>query len=232
MNYSVEHFKDKFKVEAIGITTPLVDYIPDSEGLISYQARVSNAGNQLEFETADRLLAYCARNGHWSIFDMSNLVIEIQAPRDISRQVLRHSSANFQEFSQRYADVTDDMFCLRSLRGEDNKNRQNSVDGVFSAEEEDEWYRDQEEMINLVKSKVSKWRGRKAAKECTRVFMPEGLTMSKMYMNATVRTWIHYTGLRKKRGETQDEHCDVADACLVFLLEHFPSLCKVLEEQK
>ena len=225
-----QHFKEKLSVTAIGVTTPLVDYIPDSEGLISYQARVSNADNQLNFETADKLLAYCARHGHWSIFDMSNLVLEIKAPRDISRQILRHSSAKFQEFSQRYADVTDDMFCLRELRAEDTKNRQNSISGVFTEQDESEWYRDQEEVLELVQSKVKKWRERKAAKECTRVFMPEGLTMSNMYMNGTVRTWIHYTGLRKKRGETQSEHCDVADKCRVFLLEHFPSLCQVLEE--
>jgi thymidylate synthase (FAD) len=228
----IKHFKDKLEVTAIGITTPLVDYIPDSEGLISYQARVSNPNHQLDFDTADKLLAYCARHGHWSIFDMSNLVIEIKAPRDISRQVLRHSSAKFQEFSQRYADVTDDMFCLRELRKQDTKNRQNSIAGSFTSEQEAEWYADQEEVIELIQSKVKKWRNLDAAKECTRIFMPEGLTMSAMYMNATVRTWIHYTGLRKKRGETQSEHCDVADKCREYLLQHFPSLCKVLEESK
>lgn len=228
----VKHFKDKLSVTAIGITMPLVDYIPDSEGLISYQARVSNAENQLNFDTADKLLAYCARHGHWSIFDMSNLVLEIKAPRDISRQVLRHGSAKFQEFSQRYADVTSDMFCLRELRKEDTKNRQNSIANAFSVSDENEWYADQEYIISEVNRIVAKWRERKAAKECTRVFMPEGLTMSAMYMNGTVRTWIHYTGLRKKRGETQDEHCDVADKCREYLLQHFPSLCKVLEEQQ
>lgn len=228
----VKHFKDKLSVAPIGITMPLVDYIPDSEGLISYQARVSNPDNQLNFDTADKLLAYCARHGHWSIFDMANLVLEIKAPRDISRQVLRHSSAKFQEFSQRYADVTSDMFCLRDIRGEDKKNRQNSIAGLFTEEQEAEWYADQEYIISEVNRIVAKWRGRKVAKECTRVFMPEGLTMSAMYMNGTVRTWIHYTGLRKKRGETQDEHCDVADKCREYLLQHFPSLCKVLEEQQ
>tara|TARA_Y100000310_G_scaffold74348_1_gene70481 strand:+ start:15003 stop:15686 length:684 start_codon:yes stop_codon:yes gene_type:complete len=225
-------FEDKVSVAPIGITMPLVDHIPDSEGLISYQARVSNPNNQDNFETADKLLAYCAKHGHWSVFDMANLVLEIKAPRDISRQVLRHSSAKFQEFSQRYADVTHDMFCLRELRAEDNKNRQNSVEDVFSPESVDEWYADQKEVLELVQSKVTKWRDRKAAKECTRVFMPEGLTMSNMYMNGTVRTWIHYTGLRKKRGETQKEHCVVADACQEYLLKYFPSLSKVLMEEK
>lgn len=223
------HFKDKFSVEAIGITVPLVDYIPDSEGLISYQARVSNPNNQLDFESADKLLAYCARNGHWSVFDMANIVLEIKAPRDISRQVLRHASAKFQEFSQRYADVTDDMFCLRDLRKQDDKNRQNSIAGTFSIDDETEWFADQEEVIALIQDKVKKWRSKGAAKECTRVFMPEGLTMSAMYMNATVRTWIHYTGLRTERGVTQDEHCDIADVCRSFLLQYFPSLTLVLE---
>lgn len=539
------HFKEKIQVNAIGLTMPLVDYIPDSEGLISYQARVSNEGNQLDFDTADGLLAYCARNGHWSIFDMANLVLEIKAPRDISRQVLRHSSAKFQEFciagesrvytdkgytridslhavqkaggqlplakvfdeetkefclvpikevfdtglkevykvttknnrtinttlshkfltkdsfkelgdlsigdligtngipcyqnedwlslakeesiknkgglsyiaekagvtthtirkwlkrnnlqftkqevasytpiwnkgipmenqprfgkllseetrglmrksatkgecsnlwrggvvregrqeiwdwqhkyrnklmkmfnntcalckkkgtleidhikpvksypelskefenlqvlckdchqsksnnelvtspnfsevvsiemvgvvqtydlevdhvshnyvangivthnSQRYADVTDDMFCLRDMRMQDTKNRQNSLADSFSAEQEEEWYKDQQEIIDKVQEVTKKWRSREVAKECTRVFMPEGLTMSNMYMNGTVRTWIHYAGLRTERGVTQDEHCDVADKCREYLMKYFPSLTKVLE---
>lgn len=223
------HFKEKIQVNSIGLTMPLVDYIPDSEGLISYQARVSNEGNQLDFDTADSLLAYCARNGHWSIFDMANLVLEIKAPRDISRQVLRHSSAKFQEFSQRYADVTDDMFCLRDVRMQDTKNRQNSLADSFSAEQEEEWYNDQQEVIDKVQEITKKWRSREVAKECTRVFMPEGLTMSNMYMNGTVRTWIHYAGLRTERGVTQDEHCDVADKCREYLMEYFPSLTKVLE---
>jgi thymidylate synthase (FAD) len=225
------HFKEKLFVRAIGITTPLIEEIPDSEGLISYMARISNPDNQMNFETADKLLAYCARNSHWSVFDMVNLVIEIKAPRDICRQALRHASAKFQEYSQRYADVTDDMFCLRDLRKQDTKNRQNSIAGVFTPEQEQEWFNDQLEVIELVQSKIKKWRKVEAAKECTRVFLPEGLTMSSMSMNATARTWIHYTGLRTERGVTQDEHCDLADACKEFLMQHFPTLALVLKEQ-
>jgi thymidylate synthase (FAD) len=228
----MQHFKDKIFVRPIGITMPLDANIPDSEGLISYLARISNPDNQMNFETADKLLAYCARNSHWSVFDMVNLVIEIKAPRDICRQVLRHSSMKFQEYSQRYADVTDDMFCIRDLRKQDTKNRQNSIAGAFTTDEESEWFADQQEVVELVQTKVKKWRSKEAAKECTRVFLPEGLTMSSMSANGTVRSWIHYTGLRTERGVTQDEHCDLADACKVFLLQHFPSLCKVLESKK
>lgn len=225
----MEHFKDKIFVRPIGITMPLDANIPDSEGLISYLARISNPDNQMNFETADKLLAYCAKHSHWSVFDMVNLVIEIKAPRDICRQVLRHSSMKFQEYSQRYADVTDDMFCIRDLRKQDDKNRQNSIAGAFNGKEELEWFADQQEVVALIQSKIKKWRSKDAAKECTRVFLPEGLTMSSMSANGTVRSWIHYTGLRTERGVTQDEHCDIADACKVFLLEHFPSLSKVLQ---
>lgn len=229
-----QHFKEKIFVRPIGITMPLISEIPDSEGLISYLARISNPDNQMNFETADKLLAYCARNSHWSVFDMVNLVIEIKAPRDICRQVLRHSSMKFQEYSQRYADVGEDMFCLRDLRKQDNKNRQNSIAGVYTEEQVAEWFADQQEVLDLVQSKISKWRtkGVDAAKECTRVFLPEGLTMSSMSANGTVRSWIHYTGLRTERGVTQDEHCDIADACKDALMEHFPTLAMVLKEQQ
>lgn len=228
---NVVHFKEKIFVRAVGITMPLLSEIPDSEGLLSYLARISNPDNQMNFETADKLLAYCARNSHWSVFDMVNLLIEIKAPRDICRQVLRHSSMKFQEYSQRYADVGEDMFCLRDLRKQDTKNRQNSISGVYSAEQEAEWFDDQREVLELVQSKIKKWRasGVDAAKECTRVFLPEGLTMSSMGANGTVRSWIHYTGLRTERGVTQDEHCDIADACRDALVKYFPTLSLVLE---
>lgn len=226
-----QHFKEKIFVRPIGITMPLISEIPDSEGLISYLARISNPDNQMNFATADKLLAYCARNNHWSVFDMVNLVIEVKGPRDICRQVLRHSSMKFQEYSQRYADVSDDMFCLRDLRKQDNKNRQNSIAGVYTDEQVNEWFADQQEVLDLVQSKIKKWRGKDAAKECTRVFLPEGLTMSSMSANGTVRSWIHYTGLRTERGVTQDEHCDIADACKEALMKHFPTLAIVLQEQ-
>ena len=116
------------EVKVIGVTMPVVDYIPEAEDLISYTARVSNPSNQENFDTAEGLLKYCIRNKHWSVFEMATLIMEIKAPRDISRQILRHKSGNFQEFSQRYSEVTDDMFVLRELRMQDTKNRQNSLE--------------------------------------------------------------------------------------------------------
>ena len=126
------------EVKVIGVTMPVVDYIPEAEDLISYTARVSNPSNQESFDTAEGLLRYCIRNSHWSVFEMSNLVMEIKAPRDISRQILRHSSAKFQEYSQRYSEVTDDMFVLRELRMQDTENRQNSLE-VDDKELRDWW---------------------------------------------------------------------------------------------
>jgi thymidylate synthase (FAD) len=140
------------------------------------------------------------------------MVLEIKAPRDISRQVLRHRSGAFQEFSQRYADVSDDMFCLRELRMQDDKNRQNSIKTENSGYEM-EWEKDQEELISWIKQLQSKWRGYGAAKEVVRVLMPEGLTMSCMYVNFNVRSLVHYINLRKGNG-TQLEHQDVAVSTL------------------
>lgn len=210
-------------VRAIGSTTPLVPEIPDTEGIISYCARVSNPNNQTNWETAEGLLNYCIKHSHWSVFETANVLMEIKAPRDISRQILRHRTATFQEFSQRYADVSDDMFCQRELRFQDHTNRQNSihVNSVW----EDEWYQDQEELLEHVKKLQAKWRGLDAAKECVRVFMPEGLTMSTMYMNATVRTWLHYVDLRGGHG-TQKEHIEVAVQCREVLAGLLPTLFK------
>ncbi len=114
------------KVRLIGITKPTVDFIPDSEGIVSFCARVSNPSNQDNFETANKLLAYCVKNHHWSVFDMVNLVVEVETPRDIARQILRHSSMKFQEFSQRYAEAQN--FVIRDARMQDQKNRQNSIE--------------------------------------------------------------------------------------------------------
>lgn len=210
------------EVKVIGVTVPTVDYIPDSEGIVSYAARVSNPKNQENFDTADKLLAYCAKNGHWSVFEMANAVIEIKAPRDISRQVLRHKSSAFQEFSQRYAEVDEQMFVLREARLQDTKNRQNSIvtdDPTLQGE----WLERQREVINLATQNYQ-WAIEKGiAKECARVVLPEGNTMSYMYMNATMRTWLHYCQLRGGNG-TQLEHVWLAKACREALKEYFPTL--------
>lgn len=220
-------FEDKTSVKVIAVTQPVVDYIPTSQDIISYAARVSNPSNQENFKTSDSLLAYCAKNGHWSVFETCNMVLEIKAPRDISRQILRHRTASFQEYSQRYAEVTDDMFCLRDCRMQDAKNRQNSI---ACADEDtiDFWIKAQQEVLYVVNKQYYEALERGIAKEVARTLLPEGLTMSSMYMNATLRTWLHYANLRGGNG-TQLEHIEIAKACKDAIKEYFPSLCSVLE---
>lgn len=219
---------DFLSVKAISVTKPLVDYIPDSEGIISYTARVSNPSNQENFDTADKLLGYCAREQHWSVFEMCNLVMEIKAPRDISRQILRHRTANFQEFSQRYSVVTEDQFVIREGRRQDNKNRQNSIQDL-PVEIRNEWEKRQKLHIKQSKELYEWGLKHNIAKECARVVLPEGNTMSSMYMNANVRTWLHYIGLRQGNG-TQLEHSIVAERCKREFSKIFPTLTEFLEK--
>lgn len=222
----LEYYKPEVKV--ISVSKPVVDFIPDSEDLIGYTARVSAPKNQKNFDTVDRLLTYCAKEGHWSVFTMANATLEIKAPRDISRQVLRHKSADFQEFSQRYAEVTDDMFTLRECRLQDTKNRQNSFE-TKDLEIVQWWYDSQLEVLSLCKSKYEQAIQKGVAKEVARCVLPEGLTMSSMYMNANMRTWLHYCGLRQGNG-TQKEHSEVAIACRKVLKKYFPNVVKFIEE--
>lgn len=207
------------KVRAIGITTPLIEEIPNTEGLVSYSARVSNPSNQDKFETAGGLLKYCLKNGHYSVFEMSNLVMEIEVPRDIARQILRHRSFSFQEFSQRYAKAFE--FVEREARLQDYANRQNSVE-TDNVDIKCWWSEVQEEIINLVQLRYDEALDRGIAKECARVILPEGNTMSRMYMNGTLRSWIHYVQLRDDPGVTQKEHVEVARLCKEELYKHFP----------
>lgn len=186
---------------------------------IVYMAKVSST-NQEDLSTTKKLIEYLIRNRHWSPFEMVNIAVEVQAPRDISRQILRHASAKFQEFSQRYAVVQN--FTVRELRRQDTKNRQNSVDD-FSIEDKAEFEFDCRQAIAAMNSLYTKWLNRGAAKECARVFLPEGLTMSKLYMNAPVRTWIHYLDVREDNG-TQLEHIHVANMIRAKLHEIEPEL--------
>ena len=214
--------EDLIKAVPISITIPLLEDIPDAEGLIAYQARVSNEGNQLNFATADKLLAYCAREKHWSIFAMANFGLEITVPRDISRQILRHKSLDFQEFSGRYAEYSNDKFCLRECRLQDPKNRQNSIlceDDVLS----DAWVAIQEQHLHDSILRYNWALKEGIAKEVARVLLPEGMVMSKMYVNGTVRSWIHYCQVRQKNG-TQKEHSLVADLAADAFAKYFPSL--------
>lgn len=213
---------DFIKVKAIGVTQPLVDFIPDSEGIISYAARVSAPQNQTNFDTADKLLGYCAKHNHWSVFETCSITMEIEAPRDICRQILRHRSFSFQEFSQRYAEATE--FCVREARLQDQKNRQNSI--RMDDEELQEWFREQQQILTALAVDIyDRAIDQGIAKECARVVLPEGLTMSKMYMQGSVRSWMHYANLRDGNG-TQLEHCDVARKVKPEFVKLFPSLEK------
>lgn len=223
---------NKFSVTPIAMTQPLVDFIPDAEGIMSFCARVSNPTNQTNFATADALLRYCATHGHWSVFEMVNVVLHVEAPRDISRQLLRHKSGAFQEFSQRYADVQSDMFCLRELRMQDDKNRQNSVP-CQDPDLRREWLADQQQLLAGVQQLQKKWRDLGAAKEVVRVIMPEGLTMSSMYVNFNVRSLVHWIKVRRGNG-TQKEHTALAlralDVCQPLFPESWDALTGVEDD--
>lgn len=217
---------DFIKVRMVGVTVPTLEEIPDSEGLVSYTARVSNEGNQTNFDTAAGLLRYCMRENHVSVFEMANIVMEIEAPRDIARQILRHRSFSFQEFSQRYAEATN--FTTRECRLQDAKNRQNSI-STDDAQLQMWWDDAQSFLLDDIKALYQQALDKGIAKEVARCILPEGLTMSKMYMNGTVRSWIHYCQLREKNG-TQLEHQDVAVKAKQEILSKFPFLAEVMEK--
>ena len=191
------------KARLIAATQPWGDQPFDTpEGLIAYCARVSNPKNQDNPDYAG-LLRYCVRNKHWSVFEMSNAVVEVEAPRDITRQLLRHRSFLFQEFSQRYSDEIE--FTEREFRRQDDKNRQNSIDDL------DDNQKDSASMMSsMVRNTAENYYKTlikmKVAKECARVILPEGMTMSRLYVNGTFRSWLHYINVRDDVGVTQWEH--------------------------
>jgi thymidylate synthase (FAD) len=200
----------------------------DAQELIAYCARVSNPANQFTTETSERLIRYLVKNQHWSPLEMVSACIEIETTRDIARQILRHRSFSFQEFSQRYADPTAELgqaFVLREARLQDTKNRQNSVELDMESEDDQflaaEWNRRQQEVIDLVKQNFTWAIGAGIAKEQARCMLPEGNTVSRMYMNGSIRSWIHYIILRKENG-TQKEHQDIALACARAIAAIFP----------
>lgn len=213
------------QVRLIAITQPLLAEAQTAEELVAYCARVSNPGNQANHETAPRLLNYLTRNHHWSPFEMAHAVIEIVTTRDIARQILRHRSFSFQEFSQRYAAVTDEAE-LRELRLQDTKNRQNSL----ATEDEDLrlWWQDKQEGIAAYSSAVYQQAlDRGIAKEVARAVLPEGMTPSRLYMAGSVRSWVHYIQLRAGNG-TQKEHREIAEMCRLAMLDVMPSLEEIL----
>jgi len=191
------------------------------QDLIAYAARVSNPSNQNNQATAEKLIRYLAKHKHWSPFEMVNVCLEIETTRDIARQILRHRSFSFQEFSQRYADPTKELeFVTREARLQDVKNRQNSID-VDDEELKREWDRHQRRLLFFVE-KVYKWAAKNGiAKEQARAVLPEGLTMSRMYMNGTLRSWLHYIEVRSDPS-TQKEHREIALSCALEIAKVFP----------
>jgi thymidylate synthase (FAD) len=206
----------------VAVTRPIDESMKVDE-FVAYVARVSNPGNQTNTLTAAKLLKYLAKHKHWSPFEMVHIVMEINTTRDIARQILRHRSFTFQEFSQRYADPTGDLgFSHREARLQDPKNRQNSVE-VNDVELDQQWKAKQANIINYV-SRAYDWAIENGiAKEQARAVLPEGLTNSRLYMTGSLRSWIHYCQLRASNG-TQKEHREIAIDCWYQLMQYFPCL--------
>ena len=195
--------------------------ISDAQELIAYCARVSNPSNQLNTETSERLIRYLVRHQHWSPLEMVSVCMEITTTRDIARQILRHRSFSFQEFSQRYADPTKDLeFVTRSGRLQDPQNRQNSIEHADHLLE-NEWYRAQQRVIYAARREYEWAIKNGIAKEQARAVLPEGLIQSRIYMNGTLRSWIHFIELRSGHG-TQLEHQSVAIECARAVAAIFP----------
>ena len=209
--------------------------LPNLQDLVAYCARVSNPSNQANSETSEKLIKYLIKHKHWSPLEMVSACIEVETTRDIARQLLRHRSFSFQEFSQRYADPTaelDDAFVLREARMQDTKNRQNSVELDMSDEKQRllayEWERSQNRVLYAVK-KEYEWAIKNGiAKEQARAVLPEGLTVSRLYVNGTLRSWIHYIDLRDGNG-TQKEHAEIARACANVIAKVFPIIKSIRE---
>lgn len=198
--------------------------------LIAYCARVSNPSNQINKETSEKLLSYLAKHKHWSPFEMVSACLEINAPRDIARQILRHRSFSFQEFSQRYANPLESLkWVRREARIQDPNNRQNSIDLDYTLEYDKQLQEDwiiEQDKITIAAAKAYNWAIEKGiAKEQARAVLPEGLIMSRMYVNGTIRSWIHYIELRSNNG-TQKEHILIAKECAAAITNIFPLISK------
>ena len=193
------------------------------QDIIAYTARVSNPSNQGSTETQERLLRYLIREKHWSPFEMASACLEIETTRDIARQLLRHRSFSFQEFSQRYADPTKDLkFSMREARLQDTKNRQNSIE-VDDTDLKLDWLKQQSEVMVQAKKSYEWAIENGIAKEQARAVLPEGIIESRLYVNGTIRSWIHYIDLRSGHG-TQKEHIELARACADALEPVFPMI--------
>jgi len=205
------------------------------QDLIAYCARVSNPSGQSNTATNEKLLRYLAKHKHWSPFEMVSVCLEIETTRDIARQILRHRSFSFQEFSQRYADPTEDLqFEIREARLQDTENRQNSIDidelsGPEGQQLQKDWHAIQYQVIHEAKM-AYRWAIENGiAKEQARAVLPEGNTVSRLYMNGTLRSWLHYIELRASNG-TQKEHIEIAKACGESIAKVFPSIVEMVNQ--
>lgn len=225
-------------VKLISYTQPSEEFAgawkntPDLLDLVSYCARVSNPSNQTNTETSDKLIRYLAKHAHWSPFELVNAVLEITTTRDIAHQIVRHRSFAFQEFSQRYADPTQDLsFTFREARLQDTKNRQNSIelsDTPVNRTLAEMWIKKQTKVKDAAIG-AYKWAIENGiAKEQARAVLPEGLTESRLYMNGTLRSWIHYIQLRSGNG-TQKEHAEIARECACVITSIFPMIDEYAE---
>lgn len=224
-------------VKLISMTMPVEEFreessCEDANDVISYCARVSNPSNQSNFDTSDKLLKYCLRKAHWSVFEMADVTFEIKCTRDIGRQILRHRSFHYQEFSQRYASPKREDFITRECRFQDPKNRQNSISPDYDSCDEEivtianDWLEKQEEVLSKA-LEVYQWAiDHSIAKEQARVVLPEGMTPSTMYMKGTVRDWFHYTMIRMGEG-TQKEHRIIATQIYNILSVKFPFIKEI-----
>jgi thymidylate synthase (FAD) len=194
----------------------------DVQGLIAYCARVSNPSNQINSETSEKLIKYLIKHQHWSPLEMVNACLEIQTTRDIAHQIVRHRSFSFQEFSQRYANPEEqgEMFEYSEARLQDTKNRQNSID-VDDKKLQLDWLHAQMRIAYLAKKEYDWAIKNGIAKEQARKVLPEGITKTTLYMNGTLRSWVHYISLRSANG-TQKEHMEIARACAKVISEIFP----------
>lgn len=225
------------EVKLVSYSQPTEDFaaagIDDVQELIAYCARVSNPANQFNTETSEKLINYLIRHSHWSPLEMVSATLEITTTRDIARQILRHRSFSFQEFSQRYADPTQDLsFVTRECRLQDQKNRQNSVTLDLTVAENRElariWEEKQQAVIRAATDAYSWAVNNGIAKEQARAVLPEGNTLSRLYMSGTIRSWIHFIQLRSANG-TQLEHQEVARACAHAIAAIFPMAATLIE---
>jgi thymidylate synthase (FAD) len=220
------------KVRLVSYSRPTLEFInqgisnDDVLDLVAFCARVSNPSNQMNTETSEKLIKYLIKHQHWSPLEMASACLEIDTTRDIAHQIVRHRSFSFQEFSQRYADPKEfgDQFVLREARLQDTKNRQNSI-GLGTTQQDmnliNDWESQQEKVIKAAKEAYEWAIENGIAKEQARAVLPEGCTKTRLYMNGTLRSWVHYIELRGANG-TQQEHMDIAHACAEVIAKIFP----------